>query len=38
VRRYGAGYPLREDILRLFFAERRTGGDGGEEWEDVVSW
>ncbi len=37
VRRYGAGYPLREDILRLFFAERRAG-DGGEEWEDFTSW
>ncbi len=37
VRYYGAGYPLREDILRLFFAEGRTG-DGGEEWEDFTSW
>jgi hypothetical protein len=37
VRRYGAGYPLREDILRLFFAEGRRS-DGGEEWEDFTSW
>jgi hypothetical protein len=41
VRRYGAGYPLREDILRLFFAEkqeRQVGDGGGEEWEDFISW
>jgi len=39
-RRYGAGYPLREDVLRLFFAERReerAGDGGGEEWEDFIS-
>jgi len=38
VRRYGAGYPLREDILRLFFTERRAGDGGGEEWEDFAPW
>ncbi len=38
VRHYGAGYPLREDILRLFFAEGRAGEGGGEEWEDFASW
>jgi hypothetical protein len=34
---YGAGYPLREDILKLFFAEKQTSDDGGEEWEDFAS-
>jgi hypothetical protein len=38
VRRYGAGYPLREDILELFLGKRQVGdsGDGGEEWEDFT--
>jgi hypothetical protein len=40
VRRYGAGYPLREDILELFFAKRQVGdsGDKDQEWEDFTSW
>jgi hypothetical protein len=31
VRRYGAGYPLREDVLALFLDSKRRGK--GEEWE-----
>jgi hypothetical protein len=39
VRHYGAGYPLREDILELFFSKRQLGDSGGgEEWEDFTSW
>lgn len=39
VRHYGAGYPLREDILELFLGKGQVGnsGDGGEEWEDFAS-
>jgi hypothetical protein len=36
VRRYGAGYPLREDILALFLDSKRRGE--GEEWEDAFVW
>jgi hypothetical protein len=36
VRRYGAGYPLREDILGLFLDSKRRGE--GEEWEDAFAW
>ncbi len=40
VRRYGAGYPLREDILQLFLGKGQAGdgGTAGEEWEDFTSW
>ncbi len=40
VRRYGAGYPLREDILELFFGVGRAADSGGEEeeWNDFASW
>ncbi len=40
VRYYGAGYPLREDILELFFGKGQVGDSGGagEEWEDFASW
>jgi hypothetical protein len=39
VRHYGAGYPLREDILELFLGNGRAGdsGGGGDEWEDFDS-
>jgi hypothetical protein len=37
VRYYGAGYPLREDILELFFRNRQVADSaGGEEWEDFA--
>ncbi len=36
VRRYGAGYPLREDILALFLDSKGRGE--GEEWEDAFAW
>jgi hypothetical protein len=37
VRYYGAGYPLREDILELFFDKKQAGDSGGgEEWEDFT--
>jgi len=38
VRYYGAGYPLREDILELFFGKRQVGDipDRDEEWEDFA--
>jgi hypothetical protein len=36
VRRYGAGYPLREDVLALFLDSKRRGE--GEEWEDAFAW
>ncbi len=35
VRRYGAGYPLREDILALFLDSKGRGE--GEEWEDAFA-
>jgi hypothetical protein len=35
VRRYGAGYPLREDILALFLDAKGRGE--GEEWEDAFA-
>ena len=40
VRRYGAGYPLREDILELFFGKGQVGDGGGAEgeWEDFAPW
>jgi hypothetical protein len=40
VRYYGAGYPLREDILEPFFGKRQVGDSGGgeEEWEEFTSW
>jgi hypothetical protein len=34
VRRYGAGYPLREDVLALFLDSKERG----EEWEDAFAW
>jgi hypothetical protein len=36
VRRYGAGYPLREDVLALFLDSKGRGA--GEEWEDTFAW
>jgi len=36
VRRYGAGYPLREDVLALFLDSKGRGE--GEEWEDAFAW
>jgi hypothetical protein len=40
VRHYGAGYPLRENILELFFGKGQVGdgGGGGKEWEDFAPW
>jgi hypothetical protein len=34
VRRYGAGYALREDVLALFLDSKERG----EEWEDAFAW
>jgi len=36
VRRYGTGYPLREDVLALFLDSKGRGE--GEEWEDAFAW
>jgi hypothetical protein len=36
VRRYGSGYPLREDVLALFL-DSKGRGEGGE-WEDAFAW
>jgi len=36
VRSYGAGYPLREDVLALFLDSKERGK--GEEWEDAFTW